>query len=130
MLTADELTGMRETHDLALGDTGTITRDGAATFNSGTGLLEHAAASTIYSGAMRVRQPTASESEVLFGEEQVTRLRFVVTVPYDTTGVQVDDVVTVTVCDDADALDRTFRVTAVPVGSFMVSKRFPCEAVE
>lgn len=129
MLTDTELAGMRATADLALPDTGTITRDGVSTFDPVTGLLTPGTPTTIYSGVMRVR-PSTAETEALFGEEQVTRSRFVLTVPYDTVGVQIDDVVTVTVSDDTDLTSRTLRVVAVPLGSFMVSKRFPLEVVE
>lgn len=131
MLTADELTAMRETSDSALPDTGTITRAGVGTFSTATGLLTAGASTTIYSGAMRVRPSSAtSTTDVSFGEQQVTLSQFVLTVPYDTDDVQPDDIVTVTASDDADLLARTLRVTAVPLGSFMVSKRFPLEVVE
>ena len=120
---------MRATSDSALPDTGTITRSGTSTFDEATGRLAAGTPTTIYSGAMRVR-PASAEKVAQFGDQQVTLSSFVLTVPHDATGVEVDDVVTVTASDDADLLTRQMRVTAVPVGSFMISKRYPCEVVE
>jgi hypothetical protein len=130
MLTDLELTGMRDTSDTALADTGTITRPGADTFDAGTGLITAGASTTIYTGSMRVRPTSLIGSEPQFGEEQVTLSRYVVTVPYDTTSVRIDDVVTVTESDDADLVERTLRVTVIPLGTFMLDKRFTCEVVE
>ena len=122
---------MRDTSDTAMTDTGTITRPGADTFDASTGLITAGASTTIYTGSMRVRPAAASGAgETQFGEEQVTLSRYVVTVPYDTTSVRIDDVVTVTDSDDADLIARTLRVAAIPLGTFMLDKRFACEVVE
>lgn len=112
-------------------DTGTISRPGVDTFNPATGLIEPGVDTVIYDGVLRVRQPTAQESEVLFGEQQVTRLRLIVDVPHDTTGVLVDDVVTVSETADDDLLPpRQFRVTGILMGTFVVMKSYPVEVVE
>ena len=112
-------------------DTATITRPGGApTFDPNTGQLTPAAGTVVYSGRCRLRQPTASECEVLFGEAQVSRTTFIVCVPYTTTGVQIGDVVIVTISDDPDVISRQCRITSVPLSTFTFYKGFPAEVVE
>src|SRR5690606_16067671 len=59
MLTDDELDSMRETSVSALPDECVITRTGeGGTLDPDTGIWAPAAATTVYSGACRVRPPT------------------------------------------------------------------------
>lgn len=112
-------------------DTAMITRPGGApTFDPNTGLLTPTVGATVYTGVCRLRQPTATEAEVLFGEEQVTRTTFIVCVPHTTTGVSIGDVVTFIESGDPDVLTRQFKITAVPVSTFTLYKGYPAEVVE
>jgi hypothetical protein len=110
-------------------DTATITRGAVPTFDPNTG-LETGSATTVHSGPCMVKMPTAVEVERLFGEEQVTATRFIAVFPHDVTGVQVDDVVTVTDSEDADLLAVQLKVVAVPRRSHTLYKGFGCEVVE
>ena len=129
MLTDAELTGMRETSVLALPDTGTVKRGATGgSLNTGTGVLTPDAASTIYTGAMRVRPASAEDLRVLFGDADVSRVRYIATLPHTATGILIDD--RLDVVTDADLGDVSFRVTVVPVGSFLIDRRLGLEAVE
>lgn len=119
----------RNAVDRLLVDYGQISRSGAAVFNPDTG-LSVATSTVVYSGLCRMRQPTAVEDELQFGDEQVTASRFMACFPHDVTGVQIDDVVTVTETDDPDLIGRSFRVLAVPMNTFTLYKAFPTEMVE
>ena len=110
-------------------DTGRVTRDGEPTFDPDTGLVTPSA-TTIYEGPVWMRMPTVLESEVLFGEEQVSRTRYLAVFPYDVTGVRAGDVITLTETEDPDAEGREFRVLSVPTRTYYDSKRFPCEVVQ
>jgi hypothetical protein len=112
-------------------DTAVVSRPGgAAVLNATTGILTPAAATTVHTGPCRMRQPTAFEAEVQFGEEQVTTSRFIACFPNDVTGLAIDDVVMITVSDDADMLNRRFRVLAISLGTYVLYKGYPVESVE
>lgn len=112
-------------------DTAVITRPGSApVFNPATGQLTAALGTVVYAGPCRLRQPTSAESEVLFGEEQVTRTTFIVCVPYATIGVKIADVVAVTLSGDPDVLSRRYKITAVPLSTFTIYKGYPSEVIE
>jgi hypothetical protein len=128
-----ELGNWRRQAASLLTDTATVTRGGGApTLNTTTGILTPAAGTTVYTGLCRVRQPGGvdSEAERLFGEQQVTATRYIVDFAHDVTGVEVDDVVTVTDTADADLLGRSFRVLTVPAITYQLYKGFPCEVIE
>lgn len=128
---AEVLPELRSEAESLMVDTAMITRPGGEpTFDPSTGELTPAAGTTIYEGPCRLRQPTASEAELLFGDEQLTRSRFVACFPHDVTGVQIGDVVTVTESDDPDVLLRSFRVASIPLATFTLYKGFPVEVVE
>lgn len=112
-------------------DTATVTRPGGrGTVDTSTGLLTPQDGAQIYDGPCRVRQPSAQESESLFGEEQVTTSRFVACFPHDATGFAIDDIITLIDTQDPDALGRPLRITAVPSATFTMYKGYPAEAVE
>ncbi len=111
-------------------DRARISRPGADTFDPNTGLVTPGAGTTVYEGPCRLRAPGSVEAEALFGEQQVTMSRFILTCPHTVVGVRVDDVVEMLETDDADAADRTYRVVLVPAGSDLVLKAFGVEAVE
>lgn len=111
-------------------DTVEVSRATAGTFNPATGLIEDGTPTVVYSGPGRLRMPTATETESLFGEQQITKLRFVVDVPHDVTGIAIDDTVTLSESEDASALTRTFIVIAVPSETFNFYRAIGCETVE
>lgn len=115
-------------------DTATITRAGASTFNSTTGQLTPTS-TTIHTGPCNVRMPIAVEVERLFGEEQVTATRLIACFPHDVSGIEIGDVVTVTVSEDADLVGTAsrvvaLRVVAIPRRSHVIYKGFGCEVIE
>ena len=122
--------GLRREAESLMVDTAIVTRSGALTLNTSTGVLAPAAATTIYTGLCRLRQPSAEETEILFGDTQETRSRFIACFKYTVTAVAVDDVVTFTVSDDPDVLARSFRILSTPASTFVLYKGYPCEAVE
>ena len=121
---------LRSSAESLMVDTVTVTRPGADTFNPATGLLTAAAGTTIYEGPGRLRLPTAQESDVMFGEEQLTRYRFVACLPHDTTGVQIGDVLTITKSGDPDVVQRSYTITAVHLSTFTMYKAYGCEVLE
>lgn len=110
-------------------DTGTVRRPGQQVLNAATG-TSSASSTLVYSGRCWIRQASAVEREVLFGEEQVTTTRFMACFPHSVTGVRVGDIVTVTASDDVDVLGRSFRVLAIPMSTYPLYKGFACEVVE
>lgn len=112
-----------------MADTGTVRRPGAQVFNASTG-SSSATMTQVYAGRCWIRQASAVEREVLFGETQVTTTRFMACFPHSVTGVRVGDVVTVSASDDADVVGRSFRVLAIPASTYPLYKGFPCEVVE
>jgi hypothetical protein len=115
----------------------TITASGAPTLNPVTGDLEPGAGTVIYGpsiaprrGMARLRMPSNVEVNRLFGEEDVTKTRYILSVPHDVTGVRVDAIVHVTESDDAEAMAREFKVVAVPSETYVIDRKFGLEAVE
>lgn len=112
-------------------DTATVVRPGGEpTFDPETGTLTPSAGSTVYVGPCRLRQPSPSEAEVIFGDEQLTRTRFMVDLPHDTAGIAVGDVLTFTASTDPDVTGRRFQVMGVPLSTLTVHKSYPVEVVE
>jgi len=132
MLTALELASMRTDSEAALPDTATITRPGASgALNTTTGVMAADAAGTvIYTGDCQLRQLESMESTVLFGEEQVTRSRYIALFPFDVISARIDDVITFGTSDNPDLTRLSYRITSVPVSTFTVFKGYPCEVVE
>jgi hypothetical protein len=131
MLEPSEIAAMRETSERAMPDTCTITRAAATgALDTVTGEWDPDAASTVYTGVGRVRPPTANMAEVVFGDRQVTRQRYVGTFPYDAAQILIDDIVTVTASSDDQISGRSFRVATVSSGSFLIDRRVGLEVVE
>lgn len=111
-------------------DACTITRSGGEeTLNPTTGVYTTPAPTTIYSGACEVQVSdglNAQETEA--GGQVVTQRRVTVKVPMSVTGVQVDDVVTITASAlDADLVDEVFRVVGEFAKSFATARRLQVE---
>lgn len=131
MLTADEIAGMRATVTSALPDTGAITRKATSAGTiDGNGDFTPAAASSVYSGVMRVRTPDAAELETIFGDREITKKPYICTLPHNANGVKVDDQVVLSVSSDAQLVGVALRVTGVSLGSWELGRRIALESVE
>lgn len=111
-------------------DEATVSRPGEPTFNPDTGLLEPASSTVLYSGKCRLRQPSAQETQVLFGEQQTTTTRFIACFPHDADGFEIGDIVTFTESHDPDVLAASLQIMAVPIATFTIYKGYPCEVAE
>ena len=116
MITADELAGMRETSESAMPDTVLIQRPPAP----GT---------TIYNGRGRLRSPGATQIEVVFGDAQTTRERFILTVPHNAGDIKIGDIATVPDGTAPQIGPRAFRVVAVQGGSHLIDRRIGVEVI-
>lgn len=127
MLTQSEIDSMRDHAELAMPDTGTITREGSGgTLNESTGVWTPAAASTIYTGKMRfVAASSASESD--FGDVDITTAPYMVQVPWDAGAIEPGDRVDITVSSDGLSDGFTLRVVSVRRTSFLISRQLVCE---
>lgn len=130
MLTQPELDAMRDTITAALPDTCVITRPAAGgTLDPVTGIWTPAAAAAVYTGACRVRQPTTEEFEKLFGDTQVTEVRYIGTLPHDSPVLAIGDRWAVTVSSDPQLLTAPLRVTRIAFGSWHLGRRVGLEIV-
>lgn len=110
-------------------DACTITRGGAAgTFDEETLVYAAGATSAIYSGACRVKPRDNQDQVVMAGDQPVSLWPYVVSVPMTVTGVEVDDLITVTACHlDPDLVGQVLRVRQVLQGSHLTARRMACE---
>lgn len=109
--------------------TATVTRDGGLVFDPGTGLSAPTTTTVVASSPARLRQPTAVEANVMFGEEDVTTMRFIVDMPHTVTGVEIGDDITFTDADDPEMLAHEFRVVALSMRDHLVTRSYGCEVV-
>lgn len=79
--------------------------------------------------ACRVAVTGTQDRVARVGERAVSLRLFTVTVPWDTTDVAVDNVVTVTTSNDPDLVDRTMRVVDVQGMTDGAYRRLVCEEV-
>lgn len=115
---------MRATSASALPDTCAITRAGArGALNTLTGAYPPGARSPIYMGPCRIRPVDGQESDTLVGDLHETLGRYVVTLPHDATGVDVDDHLEVTASDDADLVGQTLRILHIGLSAFQIDRR-------
>lgn len=105
-------------------DTCTITRTVATVTNPDTAQVTYTAAS-IYAGQCRLKLPVAVARPDVVGGAQQFLQHPVLSLPATTTGVQIDDLVTMTASALMPALvGRLFRVRAQPGQSHMTAARF------
>jgi len=131
MLSDDELAGMRAASEAAMPDVMRITRGSSEmVLDPDTGILAPADPEVVYQGRGRLRPPNTTEVEVLFGDEQVNKQRYVLTAPWDSPEILIDDRVSVVQCSDPHIGGRSFRVVAVSGGSFLLDRRCGLEVVE
>jgi hypothetical protein len=109
--------------------TATITRPTGFAFNPGTGLSEETSTTVVSETPARLRQPTAVEANVMFGEQDVTRVRFIVDFPWTVTGVQIGDVVTFTDSDDPEMIGAAVKVVGMSMRNHQVTRSYGCEVV-
>lgn len=130
MLSDCELDSMRATAATAMPDTATITRSAASgTLNESTGVWTPAATTTIYTGRCRVRPVTSADQDVVFGDTQITKQRYLGSFPH-TVSPQIDDVVTVTSSSDPTIDTRSFKVVVVSSSSWLIDRKVGLEVVE
>lgn len=86
------------------------------TFNATTGAYDAPTSAQQYSGVCRFRTAKAG-SELDFGEQLITEIEMIVELPYTATGIEPDDIVTVTTAADPELVGQTMRVLAVAADS-------------
>lgn len=111
-------------------DTCTITRpSGTPVLDPDTGDYTGGGTTTVYSGPCRVK-PRVSRGpgdQVEAGERPVQVWPYVISLPIDVTGVEVDDLVTVTTSAlDAALVGRQLVVKNIEAGSQITARRLGC----
>lgn len=109
-----------------LTDTCTIRQSGTVAFDADAGEDTETTGATVYTGCCRVR-PTGGDRLAVIGDAPRYLRLFDVTIPWDTVGVTVDDVVTITASNDPHMVDRVLRVTDVLGGSDTAHRRLICQ---
>ena len=99
-----------------LTDTCTIRRPGRPAYDREQGIDVITAGDAVYAGACRLR-PAGGARVVAVGEGLTTLRMYDLTLPWDTEGIQVDQVVTLEASNDPHIVDRTFTVTDVMGGT-------------
>lgn len=123
------LPDLRAAAESTMTSTANVTRDGGLVFDPGTGLSTPTTTTVVAGSPARLRQPTAVEANVMFGEEDVTKMRFIVDMPHTVTGVQIGDVITFSEADDPEMLAHEFRVVALSMRDHLVTRSYGCEVV-
>jgi hypothetical protein len=124
-----QFAALRSTVSMFLVDRCMITADAPPVFDPGTGEYTHPTGATVYTGPCRVT-PTRGERVVVAGETTVTLRLFDVTLPWDTTGVEVHHLVTVTQSGDPHLTNRQLRVVDVQGMSEAAYRRLVCEETQ
>lgn len=104
---------MRATVDSTLTDTITIADRAAPSFNTGTGTYDATTDAPVYSGPCRVGIAAALGSDAEAGGEAFRLLVYKIRLPWDTEGITVGQVATITASNDPHLVDRELRVTDV-----------------
>lgn len=98
-------------------------------FNPTTGTYPSTPFTAYYTGAARVQILNPAEQERLAGEQEVSTLRYSVTLDHEVTGVQLDDLCRVTVVDDngdTELVGRDLVVESIERGSLHWERRLVC----
>jgi hypothetical protein len=129
MLTQAELDSMRTTSTSALPPTCVITRPAStpSVLNPLTGLYDPLPAETVWTGACRVRTLSTQDINIEHGDLRETLGRYQGTIPWDASGVAVDDFLTVTAGTDAELIGRSLRITDVRWSEWSVDRRLVLE---
>lgn len=118
--------GLRTMVSRWLVDACTIHSPGRPVFDADAGIDTVDPGDEVYDGVCRVR-PTGGDRVVMAGDAPVTLRLFDLTLPWETTGIMVDQVVTITGSDDPHMIDRQLRVVDVLGGSDGVHRRVVIE---
>lgn len=107
-----------------------VTRPGAPTFDSATGLTEAHTGSTVWSGPARIYSTTGSLT--VLGEGLVSMGQTTISIPQDAPLPRVDDIVEVTASpDDPAMVERRYRVIDVSEGGLLSpSRQLTCTTIE
>jgi len=134
VLTDEELAGMRATSETAMPDTIAVVRPASPSdgiLDPLTGVWVPADATAVFSGMGRVRAASGIEElRAVFGDEQSTTLRYILTLPASADAIEVGDRVAVLSGSDGQIGTRAFRVTRVPVASWQIDRRLGVEVIE
>lgn len=106
-----------------------ITRGAPKTFNTTTGAYAQGSGTPVYTGKCRVRMPNVAEASAEFAGLDVTTQTVIVSVPVSATGIKVGDAVTITAAQDAELVDRVFRVMGLHFQTHSSARRLRCEVV-
>lgn len=128
---ASQVPFWRQEAESLMVDTGSISRPGeGGTLDPVTGLWTPTPAAVVHTGPCRLRQPNTAEQEVVFGDELVTRQRWLVDFPHTVTEGRIGDVITITASDDPEAEARSFRIVAESAMTYNLYREYACEAIE
>lgn len=127
----------RPTATGAMTATGTIVRppSGAtAVFDEAAGRSVLPDPATLYAGIMRVQRlaQAVSDSTTTTADRELTTRQYQVSIDIDaaTTVLQINDIVTVTVCaDDPDVVGRPLRIRDVRLGTLAWERDLLCEDI-
>jgi hypothetical protein len=105
-------------------DSCAITRRSGSTVDPETGVITPTY-TTVYTGPCRLRLPTATARPLTVGEAQEFTQHPTLSLPALTTGVEIDDIVTITASALMPALvGRVFHVRGKPSQTHMTAGRF------
>lgn len=112
-------------------DEATVSRPGASTLNTTTGLLTKSDSTTIHAGPCRVRAAgRQNESRIQHGERLTTIVRCTVWFPWDTPAIAIDDVIRVDSCTDELLAGRCLRVVSTTYRSHLHFREVSTEIVD
>lgn len=104
-------------------DAVTIARTTGSSTDQDTGVVTPTL-NTLYTGKAKIHQAGAAGSPTTLGEAEVFTSTLEVHVPITVTGIQPDDLVTVTASAlDADLVGKTYRVRGIADKSFLTARR-------
>lgn len=112
----NQFTALRTVAQSFMTDDCVISTASTITFDSDAGVESETDGTVVYAGVCRVR-PSSGPQVVEAGEAPRSLRLYDVWLPYDTTGVELDHVLTVTDSDDPYMIGREFRITDVQGGS-------------
>ena len=120
----------RLAHQQLMVDACTISRPTTPTLNRSTSVLTPGAATTLYSGACRLKAQRVPRNEEA-GERLTVVARYEVALPFASLAaddLDVGDTVTITASGDTRLVGQLFRVLAVDFGSTATAWRIAVEA--
>lgn len=130
MLTTAELAGMRTTSESAMPATCAVTRsDGDPTLDTETGLVAPGS-TAVWSGTCRVRSLNTQGQDGQVGALHETFGRYVVTLPHDADGIEVDDFLEVSAGTDDELVGRPLRVVDVGWSEWRIDRRLVVEDLQ